>query len=72
MRIGLTVTKIVVYIFVALHTNVLRQSASQQINLSIDFESKTADGPSRFVFIKGILAGVAPGIVSLPSNDLFQ
>jgi hypothetical protein len=68
MRIGCTVTTIVVYIFAVLQPG-LAQSSSLQINLSIDFESKTVDGPSRFVFIKGALAGVAPGIVTLPSND---
>lgn len=46
------------------------QSENNEVGLTIHMESGTAKEPPAFVFVKGQLAGVAPGIVFLPANEL--
>jgi hypothetical protein len=45
------------------------QTATDSIDLSIEFEKSPRGGPPNFVFINGRLSGVVPGIFALRSGD---
>src|SRR5579864_7006911 len=44
------------------------QEPSRSLQLAIGFDEPISDRPALFVFVKGQLAGVAPGTVAIPEK----
>jgi hypothetical protein len=59
---------ILMYFIMAPQTIFAQKSSDSQVYLSIEIEGNPLDTLPMFVFVRGKLSGIVPGIISLPSE----
>jgi hypothetical protein len=69
MRARFYTLAIILCTFVATQAALAQTSDLRQVKLAMSFDSSPPNTPPMFVFIKGILSGIAPGVIALPSQQ---
>ena len=69
MRVVFFAAAITICALTTSHATIAQNLDNDGVNLLIGFESKPSDNLPMFVFVKGKLSGIAPGIITLPSQE---